>query len=166
MGFLVKAYIGLGTNTGDRKKNILRALDLLQNHFEITNKSSIYETEPIGYMYNDWFFNSVIEIDTSLQPQELLEKLHIIENSFGRNRTIKYGPISLDLDLLFYGDKIIERFDLHVPHSKIPDRRFVLLPMAEIAPDFVHPITNSTMKDMLNSISKDKSVKKTRIKLD
>ncbi|MBW3015715.1 2-amino-4-hydroxy-6-hydroxymethyldihydropteridine diphosphokinase [Candidatus Woesearchaeota archaeon] len=166
MYFLVKAYIGLGSNTENKEKNILRAIDILSQRFDVTNKSSIYETEPVGTLADgEWFMNSVLEIETELTAPELLEKLIQIENQFGRQRIIKYGKISLDLDLLFHGDKVIERFDIHVPHHKIADRCFVLKPMAEIAPDFVHPVTQLTMKQMLKDAPKDKAVNKCRIKL-
>ncbi|MBW3003997.1 2-amino-4-hydroxy-6-hydroxymethyldihydropteridine diphosphokinase [Candidatus Woesearchaeota archaeon] len=161
---MVKAYVGVGTNTGDRERNIKRALCVLEGLFEVSNKSSVYEAEPIGFMYNDWFYNAVVEIETELEPEELLKKLQMIEDQFGRDRSIKYGKVTMDLDLLFYEDKIMERFDLQLPHTKIPDRRFVLLPMAEIAPEFVHPLTHKSMKDMLKDVGMDKSVRKIRKK--
>lgn len=162
---MVKAYIGIGTNT-NRDKNIVRALGILENIFDVTKKSSIYETEPVGFLNDNWFLNSVIEIETELEPELLLKRLQMMENQFGRQRHVKYGKITLDLDLLFYDDKIMERFDLQIPHMKIPDRRFVLLPMNEIAPEYVHPITNKRVKDMLKEVGKDKVVKKVRRKLE
>ncbi|MEA3430384.1 MAG: 2-amino-4-hydroxy-6-hydroxymethyldihydropteridine diphosphokinase [Nanoarchaeota archaeon] len=159
---MVKAYIGIGSNTGNKENNIMRATTVLSNLFDVTNKSSVYEAEPIGYKYNDWFFNSVIEVETDLEPELLLKKLQMIEDQFGRQRSVKYGKITMDLDLLFYENKIMEQFNLQIPHTKIPDRRFVLLPMNEIAPDFMHPVTNKTMKALLKEVGKDKVVKKVK----
>lgn len=162
---MVKAFISIGSNSGNREKNIVRAVTVLGNHFDLKSRSSVYEAEPIGYMYEEWFLNAVVEIDTKLEPEQLLRMLQMIEDQFGRNRMIKYGRVTMDLDILFYGDKIMERFDLQVPHTKIPDRRFVLTPMAEIAPDFIHPVVKKSMKDMLKGVDKDKSVKKIRKRL-
>ena len=162
---MVKAYIGLGSNTGNREKNLSRAFSIINNTLDVKAKSSVYEAEPIGYMYDDWFLNAVLEVETDLEPEQLLRRLQMIEDQFGRNRSIKYGKVTLDLDLLFYEDKVMERFDLQIPHTKIPDRRFVLLPMSEIAPEFVHPITNKSMKDMLKEVGREKSVKKIRRKI-
>ena len=157
---MVRAFIGIGSNTGDRKKNITRAFKVLENNFEVKNRSGVYEAEPIGYIYDDWFYNAIVEIETDKDPELLLKTLHSIEDQFGRIRSM--NKITLDLDLLFYGNQIVERFDLQVPHIKIPNRKFVLKPMAEIAPDYVHPITNKTIKDMLKEVNVDKEVKKLR----
>lgn len=127
-----KSYIGIGTNRGDRHQNITTALQKVTEFAKITNKSSIYETDPMGYKNQDKFLNLVIEIETELKPEELLEKLLKVEQEMGRIRTIKNGPRIIDLDILLYNDEKINKPNLKIPHPKMNEREFVLKPLSEI----------------------------------
>ncbi|WP_300358208.1 2-amino-4-hydroxy-6-hydroxymethyldihydropteridine diphosphokinase [Fusobacterium sp.] len=148
------AYLSLGSNMGDKKKNLLDAIEKINNleNTKVTSKSTILETEPFGYTEQDWFLNACIEIKTLFTPQELLEKLLSIELYMGRERIIKWGPRIIDLDILFFDDEIIQDKNLCVPHPWICERMFVLEPLCEIAPNLVHPLERkpiSTLKRML-----------------
>lgn len=148
------AYLSLGSNMGDKKKNLLDAIEKIDNleNTKVTSKSTILETEPFGYTEQDWFLNACIEIKTLFTPQELLEKLLSIELYMGRERIIKWGPRIIDLDILFFDDEIIQDKNLCVPHPWICERMFVLEPLCEIAPNLVHPLERkpiSTLKRML-----------------
>lgn len=127
-----KSYIGIGTNRGDRHQNITTALQKITKFAKITNKSSIYETDPMGYKNQGKFLNLVIEIETELKPEELLEKLLRVEQEMGRIRTIKNGPRIIDLDILLYNDEKINKPNLKIPHPKMNEREFVLKPLSEI----------------------------------
>ncbi|WP_300393142.1 2-amino-4-hydroxy-6-hydroxymethyldihydropteridine diphosphokinase [Fusobacterium sp.] len=148
------AYLSLGSNMGDKKKNLLDAIEKIDNleNTKVTSKSTILETEPFGYTEQDWFLNACIEIKTLFTPQELLEKLLSIELYMGRERIIKWGPRIIDLDILFFDNEIIQDKNLCVPHPWICERMFVLEPLCEIAPNLVHPLERkpiSTLKRML-----------------
>ncbi len=153
-------FIGLGTNLGDREKNLRQALEHIQAFIDIERSSSIYETEPVGYEDQDWFLNMVVEGHTRLSPLQLLRKLQEIENRIGRKRTIKNGPRIIDLDILFYSDKVLTAENLIIPHPAIQNRSFVLTPLHEIEPDFVHPKLNRDIKSLFETLSQDKHVKK------
>jgi len=143
------AYIGLGSNMGDRAANLERATDLISQSATVLLTSSIYQTEPEGYKDQPDFLNSVACIDTGAAAAELLKMLRSIESGMGRQRTFAGAPRVIDLDLLFYGGAIISQPGLEVPHPRMNLREFVLAPMAEIAPDFVHPVLHKSMKELL-----------------
>lgn len=149
----MKAYIGLGSNIGDREVNIRRALDLLGEHSGIivAGVSSLYETAPVGYVDQPDFINAVAILETDLSPHELLAVLLKVEEQMGRVRTIRWGPRVIDIDILLYGDVQVEENDLQVPHPRMMERRFVLEPLAEIAPDLVLP-DGRTAKDAAEEI--------------
>lgn len=132
---MTRAYIGLGSNQGDPKENIKQALHILHNSkdIKITHVSSLYLTEPVGYEDQPWFYNCVAEVSTSLDPFELLKALQRIENALGRVRTIRWGPRTVDLDLLLYDNKAINTPELEIPHPRMKERSFVMVPLAEIA---------------------------------
>jgi 2-amino-4-hydroxy-6-hydroxymethyldihydropteridine diphosphokinase len=140
MSKTVTAYIGLGSNLGDREKMLRGALDALREHegIEVTSVSRFHETEPVGPPQGK-YLNAVAEIRTTLDPRELLGALQGIEDRFGRERAVRWGPRTLDLDLLLYGDEIINEPDLQVPHPHMHERLFVLEPLCEIAPHVIHP---------------------------
>jgi 2-amino-4-hydroxy-6-hydroxymethyldihydropteridine diphosphokinase len=142
-------YIGLGSNLGDRRKNLMQAIEKigrLQNT-KVTKTSSIIETEPVGGPPQGKFLNACLEIQTELSARELLKNLQNIESELGRVRTVKYGPRTIDLDILLFNDKQIKDKDLTVPHPKILEREFVFAPLKEIAPD--------TVKKLLHEVNQN-----------
>ncbi len=151
------AYLSLGSNIGDKKKNLLEAIEKIDNleNTKVTSKSAILETEPFGYTEQDWFLNACIEIKTLFTPQELLEKLLSIELEMGRKRIIKWGPRIIDLDILFFDDKIIQDKNLCVPHPWICERMFVLEPLCEIAPNLVHPLERKPIATLKRILEKE-----------
>ncbi|MEF3169247.1 MAG: 2-amino-4-hydroxy-6-hydroxymethyldihydropteridine diphosphokinase [Deltaproteobacteria bacterium] len=137
-------FIGLGSNLGDRGKNIVMALELLDRHprIQLIQTSRLHETEPVGVKTDHWFLNAVAEIRTDLGPRELLDELSAIEKALGRDRS--RGPDrTIDLDILAYNGLVIEEDGLSIPHPRLQERRFVLAPWAEIAPDFLVPCKRS-----------------------
>lgn len=151
------AYLSLGTNMGDKKKNLLEAAEKIGNleNTKITAQSTIIETEPFGYTEQDMFLNSCLEIRTLFTPQELLKELLGIELQMGRVREIKWGPRIIDIDILFFDDEIIGEADLAVPHPWICERMFVLEPLSEIAPNFVHPLEKKTVGTLKRILEKE-----------
>ncbi|MGG5254567.1 2-amino-4-hydroxy-6-hydroxymethyldihydropteridine diphosphokinase [Neobacillus sp. SM06] len=135
------AFVGLGSNIGDRYQYLVRAIQLLANHPEIflVNYSSVYETDPVGYEDQDLFLNMVIEIKTSLSAEMLLEACLQIECQLGRKREIKWGPRTIDLDILLYNQENIETEKLIIPHPRMAERAFVMVPLIEIKPDLQFP---------------------------
>lgn len=152
---MVNVFIGIGSNLGDKEENIRKAIDLIKEKCKILKISSIYETEPVGYKNQALFLNCAIEIKTNLKPKELLIFLQSIEKRLGRVRTIKNGPRTIDLDILFYANKIVNENNLIVPHPRMHKRLFVLEPLKEICHDFVHPVLKKSVKE-LRSILKNK----------
>ncbi len=140
---MTEVYIGFGSNLGNRQNNINTALEILGNlnGVEVVKISSIIETEPVGGPKQDKFLNGVVKIKTSFSPEELLENLQAIENQLGRKRKVQFGPRTIDLDILLYGDKIIRSKELEIPHPRILEREFVMGPLKEIAPEVVEKIT-------------------------
>ena len=145
-------YIALGTNLGNRKKNLSDALAALSKELTLLKQSSIYETQPWGYLNQPRFLNMVVETDTLLFPQDLLSHLKDIETQMGRQKTFKNGPRIIDLDILFYGDTVINTEDLIIPHPRIQERGFVLVPLNDIAKEFIHPVLNIKIQEMLSLI--------------
>jgi 2-amino-4-hydroxy-6-hydroxymethyldihydropteridine diphosphokinase len=151
-------FIGLGSNLGDRRLNLQRAAELLQ--IEILKNSSLYETEPVGYLQQPWFLNSVIWVQTELSPVDLLRRCQEVEKKLGRKRDIPKGPRTLDLDVLFFNQVILNIPDLILPHPAIPERRFVLEPLNEIAPDFIHPVLLKIVSELLRDCPDQSIVRK------
>ncbi|HEX6485004.1 MAG TPA: 2-amino-4-hydroxy-6-hydroxymethyldihydropteridine diphosphokinase, partial [Ktedonobacteraceae bacterium] len=162
-------YLALGSNMGDRRGNLAAALQRLREVVEISTISSIYETEPVGYLDQPRFFNIVCYGKTTLKAQELLHFVKDIEVAIGRQPTFRNGPRPIDIDIIFYDDLHVIQDNLTIPHPRMAERAFVLAPLAEIAPDAVDPVTGQTAQDLLNSISQE-GVKKLapdlRISLD
>ena len=150
-----EAYIALGSNIGDRELNLLRAVAEIGRLPEsrVTALSSFYETSPVGNVKQASFYNAVLKLSTGLPPRTLLTHLLRIEtDSFKRTRTVVNGPRSMDLDLLLYGTRILSEEDLIVPHPRMMERRFVLQPLCEIAPELVHPVSGITVAELLAAL--------------
>jgi 2-amino-4-hydroxy-6-hydroxymethyldihydropteridine diphosphokinase len=147
-----QAFIGLGSNLGDREAYLEAARRMLSDSQEIllSDASSLYETEPVGYTDQGWFLNQVVEVATGLDPWQLLLTLQGIERDLGRQRLIRWGPRVVDLDILLYGDTVLNSPELIVPHPRLYERSFVLSPLAEIAPDHVHPDGKTTLEHLQN----------------
>jgi len=146
----------LGSNLGNPKQNLLLAIKKLQNISAIIvkNYSSIIKTKPVGYLEQPDFYNCVLEIETNYSAHDLLNILQQIEEEMGRKREIRWGPRIIDLDILFYGNKIIHTKDLTVPHQEILNRKFILKSLNEIAPNLVHPLVNKTIHCLYENFSK------------
>ncbi|MCX7720202.1 MAG: 2-amino-4-hydroxy-6-hydroxymethyldihydropteridine diphosphokinase [Dictyoglomus thermophilum] len=144
-----KAFIAIGSNLGDRMKNIEVALKKMEDYgLRIIKKSSIIETEPYGFKEQGKFLNGVILIETDLDPFELLNLLLNIEKEMGRERKMRWGPRNIDLDIIFYDNLVINTDNLKIPHPDAHNRTFVMGPLSEIDPDFVHPVLNKKVKDI------------------
>jgi 2-amino-4-hydroxy-6-hydroxymethyldihydropteridine diphosphokinase len=147
-------YLGLGSNIGDREALIGSALQLLNGpDLRLLRKSSLYETEPIGFKDQGWFLNMVAEFETDLFPRQLLHRMQKVELSLGRKRTIKNGPRTIDIDILLYANAVMKTGELEIPHPRYRERRFTLAPLAEINPALRDPVTRQTMADMLAQLS-------------
>lgn len=147
-------HIGIGSNLGNRGENCLQAVSLLSESGLIIRKlSSLYETEPWGVKDQPKFLNMAVETETDLGPLVLLQKLKAIEKEIGREEGYRWGPRVIDLDILFYNDLVIETPDLTIPHPLLHKRDFVLRPLAEIAPDKVHPVLGKTVSELVAGMS-------------
>ncbi len=147
------AFLALGANVGDREGNLRDALQQLESEeLRVVQRSSLYETAPQEVLDQPWFLNAVVEVKTSLFPLQLLARIRQAERDMGRRRVTPKGPRNIDIDILFYGRSVIATAELEVPHPRMAQRRFVLEPLAEIAPDFRHPVTGKTAKEMLAAL--------------
>lgn len=148
-----KAYIGLGSNMGEKDKNLENALKEMENKFiKVIRVSGFYETKPVGYAEQDDFLNCAAEIRTLLTPAELIKELLDIEKKLKRVRTVKWGPRTIDLDILLYDQEIMFSEEITIPHPRMHERLFVLEPLAEIAPYAVHPAFNKTIEQLKNEL--------------
>lgn len=149
-------FLGLGSNLGDRQKNIQMAIEYLKEKIEVEKISKIVETEPYGYTDQPKFLNCCLMAKTELLPTDLLDFVLGVEEKMGRKRLFKWGPRNIDIDILFYDAEIINQENLKIPHPELHKREFVLLPLIEIAPNFVHPVFKKTVlelyKELKNSI--------------
>jgi 2-amino-4-hydroxy-6-hydroxymethyldihydropteridine diphosphokinase len=143
------AYLALGSNIGDRLQNLRTATAALPPQVIVWRASTIYETAPWGVLDQPDFLNQALEVETQLAPDELLAHLKEIEAILGREQTIRYGPRRIDLDILFYDDLVLDKAGLQVPHPRLHERTFVLVPLADLAPDLRHPQTGQTVQEML-----------------
>jgi 2-amino-4-hydroxy-6-hydroxymethyldihydropteridine diphosphokinase len=144
-----RAYLSLGSNIGDREANLQAALDRLGP----LRVSPIYETEPVDYKSQPWFLNLVAEIETGLFPRQLLAHTQRIERELGRVRSLPKAPRTLDIDILLLGSVVMHTPELEIPHPRLAERRFVLAPLADIAPDLRHPVTHRSVREMLAGLA-------------
>jgi 2-amino-4-hydroxy-6-hydroxymethyldihydropteridine diphosphokinase len=150
---LKTGYLGLGSNIGNREANLREALERLESDgIRVVRRSSLYETEPRDLRDQPWFLNAVVEVETDLFPLQLLAHIQNVERAMGRRRMTPKGPRNIDIDILFYGRSVINAADLEVPHPRIAQRRFVLEPFSEIAPEFRHPLSGKTAREMLAAL--------------
>ena len=155
-----KAVILTGTNEGDLSSNLELALELVsENTGKVIKTSGVYETEPWGRKNQPVYYNQVFEINTPLDAFSLMKKLLSIEKKMGRERTIKWAPRLIDLDILYFNDEIINTPELKVPHPHLHDRRFTLVPLTEILPDFIHPVLKKTSSELLQDLADNLNVK-------
>jgi len=143
------AYLSMGSNLGDRERNLANALKLLSgDSLRVIRVSQLYETAPRELLDQPWFLNLAAEIETELSPEELLGKTARVEARLGRQRTVPKGPRSVDIDILLYDDLTVDEPNLTIPHPGMHERRFVLEPLAELAPDLRHPLLEKTIKTL------------------
>jgi 2-amino-4-hydroxy-6-hydroxymethyldihydropteridine diphosphokinase len=156
------AYIGIGSNLGDKSYHCEKAISeiLKLNRHKLLAKSSFFKTKPIGYPSQDWFVNGVIKIMTDLEPFDLLRALKDIESRLGRKETVRWGPRTIDLDILFFDEKKIEVEELQIPHPLLHERQFVLIPLAEIDRSLMHPVLKKSIGELLDNLTEDQGVEK------
>ena len=151
-------YLSLGSNLGNRAANLERAIEALSEvGVRILRRSSIYETEPVDFLAQPWFLNCVVEAETSLDPRQLLEALQAIECKLGSRKLVPRGPRIIDLDVLFYDTAEMHEAGIEIPHPRLAERRFVLVPLIELAPELWHPVLRATAAELL-AATQDRSV--------
>ena len=145
------AFLSLGSNLGDRLANLKRAIEKIEEPSQImvTKVSPVYETEPVGRENQGWFLNLVLQVETSLEPFALLERLSSIEDQMGRKREKRWGSRNIDLDILLYDTRMVDSERLTIPHPRMHERRFVLVPLAQIAPKLLHPRLEKNIEELL-----------------
>ena len=154
-----RAYLSLGSNTGDRATNLNAAITRLSQVGKVVAVSSFYETEPVEFTSQPWFLNCAVAIDTDKTPNGLLQAALAIEQEMGRKRTQEKGPRNIDIDILLFGDEVVDEKGLKIPHPGLPARRFVLQPLAEIAPEARHPVLKKTVRELIAGLAAGQAVR-------
>jgi 2-amino-4-hydroxy-6-hydroxymethyldihydropteridine diphosphokinase len=157
-------YLSLGSNVGDREAQLQEARAKLAAVGRVVAESSFYETEPVEFTQQPWFLNCVLALETSKTPQELIAAVLRIEVEMGRRRMQKKGPRTIDIDILLFDDTIVDSEELTIPHPTMHERRFVLEPLAEIAPELLHPVLKKTIRELLDSLPPGQVVKRLKPK--
>jgi len=163
--FLKSVYLSLGSNLGDRAGQIEQALTLLaEAGVEVRRRSAFYETEPVGTTAQRWFVNCLVEVETELMPLALLRTLKRVERQLGRSPASGTGPAArrIDIDIIAYGNHVVRLPELTIPHLRLTERRFVLEPLRELAPDWRHPLTRQTAAEMLAELTDRSAVRRLR----
>jgi 2-amino-4-hydroxy-6-hydroxymethyldihydropteridine diphosphokinase len=153
-------YLSLGSNLGTREANLETAIERLGSLGEVAAVSSFYETEPVEFAAQPWFLNCVVALKTEKMPQQLLRSILDIEKKMGRKRVQEKGPRIIDIDILLFGNSIVTTKGLTIPHAAMHERRFVLEPLAEIAPEAVHPVLNRRIRELSDELPAGQSVKR------
>ncbi len=153
-------YLSLGSNVGDRAGHLNAAIQRLESLGKVVATSSFYETEPVEVTAQPWFLNGVVALETEKMPRQLIAAILDLEQKMGRRRVQKKGPRTIDIDILLFGNSIIDLPGLTVPHPAMHERRFVLQPLAEIAPDVLHPVLKKKVRDLLAALPPGQAVKK------
>ena len=153
-------YLSLGSNVGDRAENLNAAIDRLGALGEVVAVSSFYETEPVEFTAQPWFLNCAVKLDTEKMPKQLFAGILDIERQMGRQRKQKKGPRSIDIDIVLFGGSVIETQGLTIPHVALHERRFVLEPLAEIAPEVRHPVFKRTVRELRDALPPGQAVRK------
>ena len=153
-------YLSLGSNLGDRAANLRAAIEKLAALGTVDAISSFYETEPVEFASQPWFLNCAAKLNTEKMPRQLISAILSVERSMGRQRTQKNGPRIIDIDILLFGSSVIETASLTVPHPRLHERRFVLEPLAEIAPEVRHPVYKRTMRELRDALPAGQAVRR------
>ena len=153
-------YLSLGSNVGDRKANLETATEKLGGIGKVAAVSSFYETEPVELRQQPWFLNCAVKMETELMPRQLLGRILDIEQEMGRKRVQPKGPRVIDIDILLFGSSVVEAKGLTIPHPALHERRFVLEPLAEIAPEVRHPVTKKSAREMRDALPAGQTVKR------
>jgi 2-amino-4-hydroxy-6-hydroxymethyldihydropteridine diphosphokinase len=156
----VEIYLALGSNLGDRMGNLASAVEHLSQKVNIKKVSTVYETEPVYYKEQSLYLNAVLSTVTELEPSDLLRFVKSIESDLGRQPSFRNAPRTIDIDILFYGDQVAETAELIIPHPRIAERAFVLVPLAEIAPGLVHPVLQKRVSELLAMVKGVDGVRK------
>jgi 2-amino-4-hydroxy-6-hydroxymethyldihydropteridine diphosphokinase len=157
-------YLSLGSNIGDRQNHLLDAIQGLQGEGRVVSVSSFFETQPVEFTDQAWFLNCAVALETSKTPTQLMAGLLQIEQEMGRQRTQRKGPRTIDIDILLSGDTILDTPVLTIPHPAMHERRFVLEPLAEIAPHARHPLLKQTIRQLLDSLPPGQAVRRLKVK--
>ncbi len=154
------AYIGIGSNIGDKYLNGLEAVKRIDQipGCKVTRCSDWYSTKPVGVEGQDWYINGVVSVSVDISARKLLKELQALEKNMGRVRRERWGPRTIDLDVLLYGREVINDDSLEVPHPRLHLRKFVLVPLAQIAPDLQHPVLKRSMSDLLAELKEDEQI--------